>query len=70
MKQLNKDTVKIVTLWIGIAIALLLVFGTFFQSSDLFNQQNMTGFTFSDFPLEQIHQYSSALIETLQSLSF
>ena len=68
VKQLSKNTVQTATLLLGVLTALLLIFGTFFQTVQTVDLESL-GLTLEPASLEQFKNVSSALIEAIQYLN-
>jgi hypothetical protein len=68
VKQLSRNKIKTITLWIGILIALLLIFGSFFHSADTLVDNGAFSLMLKSASGEQIRAASSSLIKALQSL--
>jgi hypothetical protein len=70
VKQIIENRAKIVTLWIGILMALLLIFGSFAQSFGAITQVQLFGGIMEHFSGDHFTFLSSILSETLHSLGF
>ena len=69
VKQLNKKSIQTATLLVGILTALLLIFGTFFQSADSFTLHESIGSVVEPASLEFVKSFSSTFIKIINSLN-
>lgn len=68
VENLSKHTIQSLTLIAGVATALFLIFGTFFQSVDTNLLPNLLGLITEPLSLEPVLNISSTLVEVLQGL--
>ena len=66
VKHLSKHTIQSITLIAGVATALLLIFGTFFQSTETVVLPSLLGWITEPVALERIQVISSALVDIIQ----